>query len=86
MTDRFKTHTPGMTDPIIRAEDVTPDDANDLTTTTRAIFLGASGDLRVTLSEGDIITFVNAGIGWHPIRATRIWATGTTAASILACS
>lgn len=86
MTDRFKTHKPSMTDPIIRGEDVTPDDSNDLNTTTRAIYVGSAGDLRVTLSEGDTITFTNAGAGWHPIRATRIWATGTSAAALVACS
>ena len=86
MTDRFKTHTPGMTDPIIRAEDVTPSDAAVLSMTTRAVFLGGSGDLRVTLSEGDTVTLVNAGAGWHPVRVTRIWATGTTATDIVACS
>jgi len=86
MTDRFKTLAPGMTDPIIRAEDVTPSDTADLPTTTRAVYLGGSGDLRITLSEGDTITLLNAGAGWHPIRATRVWATGTSATAIVACS
>jgi len=86
MTDPFKTHAPGMTDPIIRAEDVTPSDTVDIATTSRAIYVGTAGDLRVTLSEGDIVTFNGVGAGWHPVRATRVWATGTTAAAIVACS
>lgn len=86
MTDFFKTHAPGMTDPIIRAQEVTPDDALDLLMTTRAVYVGGSGDIRITLSEGDVVTITNAGAGWHPIRATRIWATGTTATAIMACS
>ena len=86
MTDLFKTHAPGMTDPIMRAEEVTPSDGADLSLTSRAVYVGGGGDLHVTLSDGDTVTLTNAGAGWHPIRVTRIWATGTTATAILACS
>lgn len=86
MSDPFKTHAVGMTDPIVRAEDVLPSDTTDIAVTSRAIYVGGAGDLRVTLSEGDTVTLSAAGAGWHPIRVNRIWATGTTATSIVSCS
>jgi hypothetical protein len=85
MTDHFKTHATGMSDPIENAATVTPDDANDLADTTRALFVGTGGNLRVTLVSGDIVTFPNAGAGWHPLRVNRIWSTGTTATDIVGC-
>lgn len=85
MTDHFKTHATGMSDPILNAAAVVPDDANDLGVTTRALFIGTGGNLRVTLVSGDTVTFANAGAGWHPLRVTRVWATGTAATNIVGC-
>lgn len=86
MTDHFKTHAIGMSDPIQNAAAVTPDDAADLANTTRAVFVGTGGNLRVTLATGDTVTFANVGAGWHPLRVTRVWATGTSASNIVGCS
>lgn len=86
MKDSFKSHTSGMRDPINSAAAVTPDDAADLAQVTRAIYVGETGDLRVTLISGEVAIFVAAGSGWHPIRVMRVWATGTTATGLLACS
>lgn len=86
MTDHFKSHATGMSDPIINASGVTPDDAADLAITTRALYVGTSGNLRVTLASGDIVTFANVGAGWHPLRVSRVWATGTAASDIVGCS
>lgn len=71
--------------PVEHGMSITPDDDNDLSTTARAVYLGASGNLKVTLSSGDTVTFVGLAAGViHPIVAKRIWATGTTATGILA--
>lgn len=85
MIDHFKNHITGPRDPIETAEVVTPDDAGDLKCVTRAVYVGAAGDMRVTMANGDVVTFV-FGQGWHPIRIKQVWATGTTASSIVACS
>ena len=51
---------------------------------TRAVYVGTSGNLRVDIG-GEDITFagVAAGVA-HPLAVTRIYATGTTAADIVA--
>ncbi len=85
MTDRFENHLTGLRDPIETAVEVTPDDANDLAIVSRAIYIGTPGDIRVTMKNGSIVTF-STGQGWHPIRVSRVWATGTTATAIVACS
>jgi hypothetical protein len=86
MTDPFKSYTPGMTDPIHTAIEVVPNDSADIAFTSRAVYVGTAGNLRVTLSSGEVVTFAAAGTGWHPIRIIRVWATGTTAADLVACA
>lgn len=65
---------------------ITPNDGVDLATKpTKGIYLGVSGDVKITLNSGNTVTFTNLSSGViHPIAAKRIWATGTTATSILA--
>jgi hypothetical protein len=86
MSDPFKTHAISLSDPIQLAQTVTPSDTADLLATSRAIYVGSAGSIRVTLAGGETVTFSAASNGWHPIRATRIWATGTTAGNLVACS
>ncbi len=81
--DDFNTQTPNAQGPISKAAEVTPNDALDLTHLTRAVFIGTGGDLRATLADGTVLSFVNMAPGWHPIRVARIWATGTTASDII---
>lgn len=65
---------------------VTTSDSTDLTKVpTKGLYLGVSGDVKVTLNDGSTVTFVGLTSGCiHPIATKRIWATGTTATSILA--
>lgn len=65
---------------------ITPNDGVDLAKIpSKGVYVGVSGDLKVTLSSGAVVTFIGLASGAiHPIAAKRIWATGTTAASILA--
>lgn len=66
----------------------TPDDATDLPCPTSGIYIGNTGagaNLTVTMARGNQIQFSNVQVGIvYPIRATRIWATGTTASDIVA--
>lgn len=49
------------------------------------LFVGATGNLRVLTTGGDDVTFagINAGT-FIPVQVLRVFATGTTAANILA--
>ena len=85
ITDYFDTRSSEVTGPLNYAETITPSDTNDLTRVTRAIWVGTEGDLQVTLRSGETVTFANMYPGWHPIRATRVWATGTTASALIGC-
>lgn len=53
--------------------------------TCRAIYCGVTGDIKITTPSGEDITLVNVAAGiWHPIMATKIFATGTDATNIFA--
>lgn len=86
MSDTFKSYTSSLRDPVVSATEVTPNDATDLAQTSRALFVGGAGNLRVTLLNGSEVTFRSVQPGWHPIRVNRVWQTGTSAADIVACA
>ncbi len=78
--DDFKNLSTALDSPAERFISITPNDALDLVSATRGIYLGTSGDVRITDAYGNTVTFKNLVAGViHPIRAHRIWATGTTA-------
>lgn len=63
---------------------VTPNDSANLSATTTGIYVGVSGHVKVDMANGNTITFPNLQAGViHPIRARRVYATGTTATSIV---
>ncbi len=63
---------------------ITPDDDADIGVTS-AIYVGGTGNLKVTLRSGAAVTFVDIAAGSIvPLYATRVWATGTTATELLA--
>tara|TARA_R110002074_G_scaffold40332_5_gene107756 strand:+ start:419 stop:673 length:255 start_codon:yes stop_codon:yes gene_type:complete len=64
---------------------VTPSDGVDLTDVGAAIYVGVTGDLKVTMADGVAVVFKNIPVGFHPILVNRVWSTGTTASEILAC-
>ncbi len=63
---------------------VTLSDATTLDPTPRAIYVGTEGNLKVTMRGGEVVTFTNLVVGWHPIRPSIIWATGSTASNVVA--
>ncbi|SFR19308.1 spike base protein, RCAP_Rcc01079 family [Poseidonocella sedimentorum] len=84
MTDKFSQFSEGLSSPPSRMLEVTPDDNADLPVASRCCNVTTSGTLRITTVHGDTATlFVAAGIAF-PIRARRIWATGTDATGIVA--
>lgn len=84
MSDPFDSHSQSLESPATILVPVTPDDATDLSTPSRALNAAGSGYVRVTTTGGTTATlFIAAGIGF-PVRATRVWASGTTATGLTA--
>jgi hypothetical protein len=69
-----------------RASAVTTSDATIYVQPTRALYIGAAGNLTVDMADGgSSVLFVGVQGGTLlPIQVTRIYATGTTATSIVA--
>ena len=84
MPDIFEDRSSGLESPAYQAADVTPSDVTDLTTDARALYVGTSGDVRVTTSGGDTVTFRNVPVGVLPVRIRRVYAVGTTATDMVA--
>ena len=64
---------------------ITPDDDADLTTPTRAIYVGGAGDVVVKSADNVTVTFSAVPAGTTlPIVTSRVMSTGTTATNLLA--
>ena len=74
---------PRASDPAHHAVAVVPSNTVDLPAASTFIYVGGSGSLKVTMLGGEILTFSNVPVGWHPIRVTGVW-TSTTATQIVA--
>lgn len=70
--------------PATYAEAVTPSDTVDLVRMSRALWVGVTGNIKVTMKEGQVVTFSNLPVGWHPLRVSRVWSTSTTATTMIA--
>ena len=65
---------------------ITPHDTDELAVTTRALYVGASGNVQVTTLGGDTVVLVGLAAGmFHPIQVYKVWSTNTTATSIVGC-
>lgn len=84
MADLFENRASGLESPAHSGADITPSDSSNLSTTSRALWVGGSGDLRVTMAGGQTVTLRNAPTGMCPIRVIRVHATGTTATGLVA--
>jgi len=66
---------------------ISPSDTVDLTIATRGIWVGdvgAGGAVKVTTEGGDTVTFSGCTAGTViPVRARRVFLTGTSAASLI---
>ena len=82
--DIFEDRSSGLESPGSHAAPVTPSDSTDLTTASRALYVGGPGDLVLTLVGGSTVTLKNLAAGWVPLRTQRVHASGTTAADIVA--
>jgi hypothetical protein len=84
-TDHHQNQQEGLTSPFNDAAEVTPSDSTDLSNTTRAIYVGSQGSLKVRMAgSGNDVTFVLDKHSLLEIRVTRVLATGTSASNIVA--
>lgn len=84
--DPFAFHQDGLTAPAENAVAVTPSNSTDLTTATRALYIGGAGNISVeTVGGQSSVVFVGLAAGTVlPLRVTRVNSTSTTATSIVA--
>lgn len=63
---------------------ITPADSDLAGGSVRALYVGGSGNVKITDPQGNAVTFVGAVAGTIlPVMAKRVWATGTTATNII---
>jgi hypothetical protein len=88
MADNFASYQAGLTSPAANGVAIVPDDANDLPTSTRGIYVGTTGDVVAILVGDTLATTYTAVPGGSvlPIRAKRVKATGTTATNLVGLS
>ena len=86
-TDNFSRQQTLTGDPATNAVLITPDDATDLVSVSRAVYVGTTGNMKVTMQDSGTVLFTGIPAGTVlPIRVTRIWSTTTTASTIIALS
>jgi hypothetical protein len=82
--DRFAHQGPGPDGPAVRCFAITPDDEDDLPELVRGLYVGAGGAVSIVDPVGGTTVFAGVPSGTVlPVRAQRVRATGTTAASIV---
>lgn len=85
MTDKYKFHD-DVKSPARAPFEVTPDDNNDLAIIPKSIYVGGTGTIKLIGDTGTSnCSFVAIPAGTIlPVRARRIFSTGTTATNIVA--
>lgn len=85
MTDQFASQPLTLNSPAERAFAISPHDTNPLALTTRAVWVGTTGDLAALLvGDTTAVTFVNVPDGTlMPIRAKLVLDTGTDATNLV---
>lgn len=65
------------------AASVTPSDSAEIAIT-RSLYIGTGGNLKVTMADGQDITFTAVSEGIFPIQVIKVFSTNTTASNIIA--
>lgn len=70
-----------------RAIEITPSDSADLEINVHAIYVGTTGDMRVRMHSGHIVTFTALLAGTiYPMHVQRVFSTGTDAGGLVGLS
>ncbi|MEM1286821.1 MAG: hypothetical protein AAGH60_00560 [Pseudomonadota bacterium] len=84
MSDLFAAHMAGLESPASNAFTIVAQDNVPLTTVTRAIYIGAGGDLSVKMKSGETVVFTGVPAGSVlPVRVAEVAATGTSASNLV---
>ena len=62
---------------------ITPSDSTSFPTT-RALYVGATGNIRVLTADGQDVTFLNVPGGIFPMQVEKVFSTSTTATGLFA--
>jgi hypothetical protein len=68
--------------PAVGAVAVTPNDSTEIPNL-RALYIGGSGNLKVTCLDGSVVTFSSLPVGILPLSVRVVWSNGTTATNIV---
>lgn len=69
-------------DPAVTVFDIVPDDGKDLPLLTTALNVATPGTVRITTDDASVADItIHPGVAF-PIRARRVWQTGTTATGL----
>jgi hypothetical protein len=80
MAEKYEGRADGGTYPARHGFAVATSDSVDLPNETRAIYVGAAGDVSVVLASGEAVVLAGVSAGsLLPIRVSRVNVTGTTA-------
>lgn len=84
MQDRFAHFSPSLTSPASDGFDIIPHDTTPLAEVTRAIYVGAAGDLSLKMASGRVVLLKAVAAGTLlPIRVAGVRVTGTTASALV---
>lgn len=81
----FSNLSDGLTSPIQKQFAITPHNTDELTSITRGLYVGVSGDV-VCILNGDTSAVTLKGMAggiWHPLRVKVLKSTGTTATDLV---
>jgi hypothetical protein len=85
MTDRFANTQSSLSSPASGGTAVQPSDEAPLPETSRALYIGLGGTLRVRMLSGESLDFIGVATGaLLPIRVSQVFTTGTSARNIVA--
>jgi len=82
--DNFENFPTSLDSPAKGILEVTPSDGTDLTISSRALAVAEEGTVKVTMVNGTVGTITIVPGAPFAVRATRVWATGTSATGIVA--
>lgn len=84
MAENFDSYSAGLNAPAGDAFEIDLSSADVEINCTRAVYIGTSGDVKVQLRSGAVVTFRNAVGGCErPWRVKKIFKVGTTAGGIV---
>lgn len=84
MTLLPKNRAENLEGPASHGFSISPNDTTDLPQATRAVYVGADGDLAVVMVSGATVSFqALMGGTLLPIRVSKVLATGTTAGALV---